>query len=156
NLTDVAIRHLLQQPRRKLLYTAGGDDPAGNPAQIQFTFVGGAQDPLVVEAPYRNRSGNPPDYQVDANNGPRPLLYDGWRVDGPGMLRGEFAVEFFLNEPYLYVLKPPLLLGNEWEMEHDIDIDGFTSKTVRGRAHFNAAVLAQQKTVPDDYRVNLI
>jgi hypothetical protein len=155
NLTDQAIRHLLQQPRRKLLYTCGGNDQTGSPAQIQFTFVGGAQDTQILEAPYRNRAGGgtaAPQYTVDCNNGPFPRIYNVWRLDGPGMFRVEFAVECFVNEAHLYLLKPPLLLCNEYEMQHDIDRDGFTTQTVRGVARFRADVLATLQTRPDDYR----
>jgi hypothetical protein len=156
NLTDLAVRHLLLQPRGKLLYTCGGNDPAGNPAPIQFTFVGGAQDTQILEAPYRNRSGAAPDYSVDAAGGPFPRFANVWRVDGTGLFRVEFGVECFVNETHLFLLKPPLLLCNEWEMDTDIDRDGFTSKTVRGRAKFRYDVLASQKTVPDDYRDSLV
>jgi hypothetical protein len=152
NVTDQVIRHLLQQPRRKLLYTCGGNDPTGNPAQIQFTFVGGAQDTQILEAPYRNRGGDPPQYTVDCNNGPFPRLWNVTRVDGTGMFRVEFAVECFVNEAHLYLLKPPLLLCNEYEMQHDIDRDGYCTQSVRGVARFRADVLATLQTTPDDYR----
>jgi hypothetical protein len=145
NVTDQVIRHLLQQPRRKLLYTVGGNDPAGNPAQIQFTFVGGAQDTQVIEAPYRNRGGGPPQYTVDANNGPYPRIYHVARVDGSGLFRVEFGVECFVNESHLYLLKPPLLLCNEYEMQHDIDGDGYCTQSVRGVARFRAAGTIQNQ-----------
>jgi hypothetical protein len=152
NVTDQVVRHLLQQPRRKLLYTVGGNDPAGDPAPLQFTFVGGAQDTQILETPYRNRSGGPPQYTVDCNNGPYPRFCDVARVDGSGLFRVEFVIEAFINEAHLYLLKPPLLLCNEYEMLHDIDRDGFTTLTVRGVAKFRADVLASLQTQPDDYR----
>jgi hypothetical protein len=49
-------------------------------------------------------------------------------------------------------LKPPLLLCNEYDCQHDIDRDGFTTQAVRGVARFRADVLATLQTTPDDYR----
>src|SRR5262249_34284537 len=74
------------------------------------------------------------------------------RVDGTGMFRVEFGVECFVNEAHLYLLKPPLLLCNEYEMQHDIDRDGYCTQSVRGVARFRADVLATLQTTPDDYR----
>ena len=145
--TDNAIRYVLSQPRKRLVFGCGPD--------------------ILYDIP------RPPN-TTDVNNGPTPVRIDVVEVEGYKTFHIDFIITFAVNEvdatnrgqrrtidnrgkpvnvtvansPYRV---SPLLL-HEWSMEHDIDQDFFVTRTVTGRAVFRTDVLTREGLVPDQLR----
>jgi hypothetical protein len=60
NLTDRAVRHLLMQPRARLVVTAGGPESGPDPYRAYPTFRGGAQASVILDVPERTGKAPPP------------------------------------------------------------------------------------------------
>ncbi len=86
NLTDRAVRHLLEQKRGRLVFTAGASGTASSPYQAHPTFRGGAQASILLDVPetlpanargvFKDPNFNPefiPDPEGDTSD---PLLTD--------------------------------------------------------------------------------
>lgn len=166
SLTDSTIRHLLAQPRQKLVFTAAPPDPT-RPGLPDLNVLQGGGGSLVIldcpettfaaggVAPNFTGSADFDEYFTDAQNGPFPSIYNVVRIDGMRTFHVEFAVTARVNECYNYYSDPAVLLSHRWTESHDVDRDGFTRRSVRGHAVFRSDVLLNLGTHPDDYRAAL-
>lgn len=131
--TDLAIRHALMQPRRVLVYAVGNA-------------------PVLV-SPSINADGA--QAQTDAANGPLPVVYDVVQISGTKSFLVDFGVETYLNESYLYVSTPSVMLSHRWKATETIDQDYFSTRVIEGHAEFRSDRLLFLGAVPDDFRVAL-
>lgn len=140
-LTDSSIRHLLMQPRGRLYYTAGNPNCAALPNPLALN----ALPPVRV----------PPadiDYIIDANNGPIPISCDVTRITGTETWWVDFTIKADVNECYRQYSQPAFVLSHRWNMTHDIDVNHFTTRIVRGRAIFRTDEVLRKKITLDNAR----
>lgn len=136
-LTDIAIRHALTQPRKRLLWS------------IPDLVNGG--DIRILRSPTIDRGVNK-EYECDAANGPFPRLVDVVAVKGAKTFLVDFAIETFINECDLYVYSPSTILSDRWTMSEEYDQDFFTIRTTRGHIVFRTDRLLALGFVADDFR----
>jgi hypothetical protein len=129
-ITDVSVRHVLMQPRQQLVYAVGTN--------------------VLLVAPAANPDGTAA--VADAANGPIPLACDVVQVSGNKTFLVDFAISAAVNESYLYVNTPPVLLSHRWTRTEDIDTDMYSTVTTRGFARFRSDRLLFLGVVPDDFR----
>jgi hypothetical protein len=165
--TDAVIRHQLMQPRKKLIFTAAGPGAIpGDPPALGIDGLDGAGGTLVIlECPPPNggRDGPPnftggpaaDKYLWDAQNGPFPSIFNVLRIDGLRSFHVEWACTVRVNECYNFYSSPAVLLSHRWSQTHDIDRDGYTTRSVRGHAIFRSDVLKFRNARPDDFRAAL-
>jgi hypothetical protein len=124
-LTIANLREVLMTPRKPLHFSVGPD--------------------LVIQSPdYDTDTG---DYlPSDCKNGPHPL---GCKVID--IVGDKSAMLFFKIETYVSYCEK-MLLSNRWTMSCDIDQEGYTTRTTRGKAVFRSDLLAQTGANPDDFR----
>lgn len=134
--TSEAIREKMMQPRRLMLLV----DDFGNTI-LRSPLVGTQQDPDLV----------------DAKNGPIPIRCNVEKITGSVTWQVKFIVETHLNEQHLYsnASYDSPLLGHTWKMSEYIDERHRTTRTINGRATFNAEKLRSLGRVPDDFRKHL-
>lgn len=95
-------------------------------------------------------------YVCDCTGGPTPLSCNVWRIDGTGTFRVDYTIQADVGEHSFFFNKPPVLLSHVWGMDLDVDVDGFATRRVSGRAIFRRDVLEQQAVRPDDFRSLLV
>jgi hypothetical protein len=142
--TDVAIRHALMQPRKRLTFIIGTD--------------------VVVDTPV-------PPFTVDVDNGPTPISCDVVEINGLKTFLVEYVISCATNEvektntgklttsgivPAVASQRSPYkvspLLLHEYTMEHDLDQDLHCTRTITGRMVFRSDVLAKERLLPDQLR----
>ena len=144
-ITDIALRHFLMQPRRQLIY---GVEP-----NVPVLF-----SPEILFGPGVNAPGLPPLVPCDANNGPFPIHCNVTAVKGTKTFLVDFCIETCLNE-CVYYQTPTLLsvvVSHRWSMEHQVDEDLYTTRIIRGHAHFKTDLLNVVQAHPDAYRAFLV
>jgi hypothetical protein len=135
------ISALLLQPRQKLTIHLGGI--------------------RVLESPLISPDGQP--YPCDAKNGPKPLSFRVIAIHGEGKtLICSFEIETFINafnSPQPGVT--PTVLSHRWTMNHDIDPNFITTRTITGQALFRKDYLTQHPqygnspVFADDFRAKI-
>lgn len=158
--TDNLIRHLLAQPRRKLVYTMAPKDEFGNPAIFKDDYSGRSlvildcppsPDPAAPDfAGYSNQR-----YATDANNGPTPLGSLVREIVGTKTWAVEFSIEACVNECMNYYRNPVVLLSHRWSAAQHVDQDGFCTRTVSGHAIFRTDRMLEMVATPDHFRSSL-
>lgn len=124
---DIAIRHRLMIPRKKLLYKVGTTN--------------------VLLTPVAGRV-------ADANNGPLPLYCHVEKIHGKKTFKVYFVVQADVNE--CTGATPPIILSHRWTMEHDIDEHFYTVRTIRGWAILRTDHMLVNDLTPDQYRSHFI
>ncbi len=127
-ITDAAVRHKIEQPRK----------------QVQF-FIGGQ---LVLVSPSVGET-------TDAHWGPFVTVNDVSLFSGTKTMLVDVTVRCQVNECYRFQATPPVVLGHEYSMHHDIDQDFYTTRVISGRGIFNAARLKALGAKADDFRAYL-
>jgi hypothetical protein len=148
--------------------------PTNNPTPQEvdgglFEFDAGAQEEPVVPSaqlpspfalpnpqPIGEWGGQTVDYVVDCTDGPTPLDCNVWRIDGTGTFRVDFTIQTDVNEARFFFNRPPIMLSHTWSMDIEVDVDGFSTRTIDGKAIFRRDVLEQQQVRPDDFRGLLV
>jgi hypothetical protein len=170
--TDVALRHILLQPRGRLVYAVAGlavlvsPATAGGDMIAQADQLNGALAALETAAGQLPPSGPPtipaedlnllfgaPD-ATDAQNGPIPLACDVVRVSGAKTFLVDFAIETYVNEASLYVTPTPLV-SHRWSAAEAIDQDYYSTRTIQGVAHFRTDRMINLGAMADDFRAAL-
>jgi len=126
-ITDAAVRHKIEQARK----------------QVQL-FIGGQ---AVVVSPSVGET-------TDAQWGPFVTAND-VHYFGTKTVLCDVTVRCCINECYRFQATPPVILGHEYSMAHDIDQDFYTTRTIHGHAIFNAARLQALGARADDFRAFL-
>jgi peptidoglycan hydrolase-like protein with peptidoglycan-binding domain len=88
---------------------------------------------------------------VDAANGPVPVVQSVVAAHGEKTFEVTLTITTCVNEGS----STSPLLSNRWRMVHDIDQDGYTTRTVIGHAVFRSDRLAARNAAPDDFRAYL-
>ncbi len=131
--TDVALRHFLAQPRRRLLIT---DDPAVILLDTG-TYVDGAG---VTRA------------KPDCTNGPRCTVQSIERLHGSRTYQCRLVFECSINE----CESARLLLAHRWAQSIDINQDHFQVVHTQGQCVFNQSALIVNDNFPDQLRSTLM
>ncbi len=125
-MTDATIKHRLGVPRKQLIVGSGGIAFLVSP-QAGFT--------------------------VDSANGPQPLACNVVKIAGTKSFLVDYAIQTSLRDCSLETLTyPSIFLSHRWSMEHELDDDFFTTRTIRGHVIFDAARMQQVPVVADQYR----
>jgi hypothetical protein len=134
-VTDEALRHILSQPRQLLIYSINGNEVIGVPDVNPADPAGGR-------------------FACDAANGPFPTVH---RVEPTGekTFLVEFSFECAINEAYLYVSTPSVILSHRWKMSHTLNVDALCTRIIAGHAVFRSDRLAAINAKPDDFRAFL-
>lgn len=136
--TEVALRHVLSQPRQALVYQVGSQEVLRSPPYV---------DPV---APVETFGG-------DIENGPWPVVR---RIDTRHGAVKTFVVDFTvtttLNECNRFYESPSALLSHRWQETHTLDQDYFETRVIQGRAIFRADRLRWLDAQADDYRAWLL
>lgn len=123
-ITDKAIRHWLEIPRRRLIIEH--DNPAPPQGQI------------LLQSP---KSG----YVCDAHNGPVPTVYDVHESVGDArVFLVSFGIETYVNECEENVGLLGAFLSNRFSQTQDIDADGFITIVTEGEARFRTDLIYGQ------------
>lgn len=133
-LTDVELRLLLSQPRKKLLISS-------------FDVNG---DPVIwLQCPKND------DYPCDPANGPKPLgPPDVIDATGEGLT---FGVYFQIECATLPVPdgSDQLILSHRWQMTHEHDENFYLTRRIDGEVIFHAGLLEFYNITPDLFRSQL-
>ncbi len=118
-------RHLLMQPRAKMIYTVG--------------------DTTVIESPAAG-------FTVDCANGPLPRVNEIRELHGSQLMLVDAAYTTFINENEDNLGTGSVILSHRWTERDSFDDDLFQTRTRRGHAIFRSDRLAELKAMPDDFR----
>lgn len=111
--TMVRMRACLMQPRAALTYNV--TDETGAHTLISAGF------------------GNP-----DANNGPKPQYFRIYQFTGNTTFVADYAIEVAIFECNCGVGNPNQYTSNRWKESHDIDENGYVTRTIAGQMIFNS------------------
>lgn len=122
------------------------------PRQLLTVQVG---DRFLLMSPAMKPAGVAPNlfYPTDCKNGPCPIGTPLVSLHGQKTAVVDFDIETWVN-PTLSTTGSALL-AHRWSMQHDIDENFFTTRTIQGHAVFRTDHLLDRGEVPDDFRQRL-
>jgi hypothetical protein len=122
------------------------------PLIISVPSGGSGGSSLLLRSPLLRPSGTV--LPCDANNGPKPVGEPIIKLVGETSALVQFTVETWVVE-VSSTLRP--ILSHRWQMEEEVDVDLYTTRTITGEAYFNAAWMEYGPTRvnADDFRTYL-
>ena len=135
-VTDVAVRHRLARPRQQIVLVTGG-----TPVLVSPNLV-------------NNNELAPPG--MDVKGGPFITGIDVVKMTGGKSFFVDLSIETWVNEFAIFGVSPNVLLSNRWSVSEDIDEDYYSTRTIRGVAHFRRDNLAFLGFAADEFRAYLV
>lgn len=127
--TMLRVRAALLSPRHTLTYQVGSD--------------------VLISSPVSGQ-------EMDSNNGPHPIACDIMHLNDQTFIV-TFEIETYISECGGAKSQVLPYLSNRWVERHDIDTNGYVTRTIDGEVIFNSAFIDTKTTTnknptPDHYR----